>query len=402
MKLEETLFQRIGEDWTKHSPAEILGFITPKISQSLGLEGLEKALSNKLKVKFGIDPTGSQIHIGHIVPILLLSIFQKAGHDIDFIVGDFTAMVGDPSGRDTGRSQLSQKDIEENMSGFVEQAGKYIRMESLMVHHNSSWLNPLSLSDLLGHLQKMNASTVMQREDFRKRAENGQAVSVAELLYGVLMGFDSLALKSDVEIGGVDQLLNIAQCREMMVNAGLPAEIGLFTPIIEGTDGTGRKMSKSFGNVITVDSSLEEKFGKVMSIPDSLILPWFKAFTYIHTDEIAELESFIEKDPLAAKKMLAVLLIALETKDLESGIAEQKKFESIFSERTITAEDCEAISAEKDLFTTLRPHFSSNSELNRLFEQRAVRTLDDEILSPDSQVLGMVRAGKRRFFNIAD
>ncbi|MDD4625077.1 MAG: tyrosine--tRNA ligase [Candidatus Paceibacterota bacterium] len=400
--LAEILCQRINEDWKNIEPESFLGFINPKISQSLGFERLPEMLKSgkKLKVKFGTDPTAGQLHMGHIVPMILLEMFQKAGHHIDFIVGDFTAMVGDPSGRDAAREVLTRDQIKENMRSFSKQAGRFVSIGKMKVHNNSSWLEKISLSDIFSHLQKISATAAMQRDDFRKRAEKKQPVSIAELIYGILMGFDSLELKTDVEIGGVDQFLNIVQCRTLMENAGVVPEIGLFTPLIEGTDGSGRKMSKSFGNAISATASFEDKFGKVMSIPDSLILSWFKAFTFIHEEELPKLESFIKENPLEAKKILGVLLIALETKSLEDGEKERKNFERKFSQKDITEEDCESVPAKENLFASLRQKFSSNSELRRLFEQNGVKTIDGKILNGEEPFIGIVRVGKRKIFNI--
>ena len=185
-----------------------------------------------------------------------------------------------------------------------------------------------------------------------------------------------------------------------MENAGIVPEVGLFTPIIEGTDGTGRKMSKSLGNAIPVLASLEDKFGKVMSIPDHLILPWFKAFTFVHESELPEIETFIGECPLVAKKMLGVLLIALETKNLEAGEEEKVKFERKFSRKSISDDDCENIQARDNVFLSLRVQFTSSSELRRLFDQRAVRTHDGTVLTGNESVTGIVRVGKRRLFKI--
>ncbi len=397
-----TLFSRINEDWSGMDPEQFLGFVRPKITQSLGMERLHPLLQEKraLRVKFGTDPTSNQLHMGHVVPMLLLDMFQKAGHSVDFIVGDFTAMIGDPSGRDTARTVLTREKINENMRDFAEQAGRFVNVGKMRVNHNSSWLDKIQLSELIGHLQKVSATTAMQRDDFRKRAEKGQSVSIAELIYGLLMGFDSLELDTDIEISGLDQFLNVVQCRLLMENAGVAQEVGLFTPIIEGTDGSGSKMSKSLGNTIPVTASFEDKFGKVMSIPDRLILPWFKAFTLIHEDELPELEVFIDSKPMLAKKMLGILLIALETKDLETGERERERFEKRFSKKVVDDSDCETVPVKESLFASLRPLFKSSSELHRLFTQGAIRTTEGVILTEDESFSGTVRAGKRKIFRV--
>lgn len=400
--LTEKLFKRIGEEWLEMETGYFLGFLKPKITQALGIDKLEAILSSgkKLRIKYGVDPTGNELHVGHIVPMMLLEIFQKAGHPIDFIVGDFTAMIGDPAGRDSARVVLTEKQITENMRDYAKQAGRFVSIKKMAVHYNSTWLENIKIGGFFSHLQNINATAAMQRDDFRKRAERGQTVSMAELLYGVLMGLDSIELKSDIEVSGLDQFLNVAQVRMLMGNAGMTPEIGLFTPIIEGTDGSGAKMSKSLGNTISVLAPLDEKFGKVMSIPDYLIIPWFKAFTFIHEDELTELETFVKENPMEAKKTLGMLLIALETKSLSEGEEEKQKFEKTFSHKIITEEDCEDVSAEANIFLSLLPKFSSKSELHRLFEQKAVRTNNEKILSETDSVTGIIRVGKRKFFNV--
>jgi len=402
MNLLQTLFNRISESWIGIEPERFLGFIRPKVVQVLGIERLPEMLKagKKLNVKFGTDPTSNQLHIGHVVPMILVEMFQKAGHPVDFIVGDFTAMIGDPSGRETARAVLTREQINENMRDFAKQAGMFVNISKMKVHHNSSWLDKLTLSDMFGFLQKISVTSAMQRDDFRKRAEKNQPISIAELMYGLLMGFDSLELNSDVEVGGLDQFLNVVQCRLLMEKAGVVPEVGLFTPLIEGTDGTGRKMSKSLGNAIPVLASIEDKFGKVMSIPDSLILPWFKAFTFVHEDELSGVEELIKNQPLEAKKMLGILLIALETKNLEAGEEEKSKFERKFSKKDVNESDCVNVDVKENVFLSLRKHFASSSELRRLFDQQAVKTIDGNILNGSESITGIVKVGKRRLFKI--
>ena len=408
----ETLFKRITEDWSDMPTDRLLGFIKPKCQEMLTTERLKelldssKAKGTKLRVKLGTDATGKDLHIGHTVPLLLLRQFQKAGHHIDFIIGDFTAMIGDPSDRMSERKALTAREVKTNAKGFTSQIKPYLDLGwgKAKVHFNSKWLSKMKLSEMISHLQHISLSSATQRDDFRKRLASGNTITLAETIYGFLMGLDSLHLKSDVEVGGVDQLLNIQQCRELMGSEGVTPEVALCTPIIEGTDGSGKKMSKSVGNTINLNASFEDKFGKVMSIPDKLILSWYIAFTDVHESEIETLKKMIEEKPLEMKKQLGILLIALETKSLEQGQIERQNFERKFAKKELTDDDYLAIETTPGsiLFDVLLPHFASKSELRRLFEQHAVKNADtDEILVVDVIATDInIRVGKRNFFKV--
>lgn len=410
-RFDQLFFPRISESWEGIEAGEFIGFLHPKCQEIITAERLRALLSEdrKLRVKFGIDPTASDIHIGHLVPMMLLRQFAKAGHHIDFIIGDFTALVGDPTERDTGRMPLTPEQITINMRTFQDQVGRFIDLSCLKVHHNSGWLNPMTLQEVFAIFQRINLTEAVQREDFRKRMRNSQAVSLAEVCYGVLMGIDSIRLSTDVEIGGIDQLLNFQQCRKIMREKGMEEEVALMAPLLEGTDGGGRKMSKSFGNTVPVTASLEDKFGKIMSIPDRLILQYFCSFADVHQRELDELKAFVDSDPLEAKKQLATFLVALETKDLCKGLKEREGFERKFSQRVITQEDCIQLHTDigQNVFTLLvaSGQFKSKGELRRLFEQKAVRLITDaeeSILDISANVTQQckLRVGKLRFFMI--
>ena len=410
-RFDQLFFPRISESWEGIEAGEFIGFLQPKCQEIITAERLLTLLNEgrKLRVKFGIDPTASDIHIGHLVPMMLLKQFAKAGHHIDFIIGDFTALVGDPTERDTGRVPLTPEQIAINMRTFQDQVGRFIDLSRLKVHHNSGWLNPMTLQEVFAIFQRINLTEAVQREDFRKRMRNSQAVSLAEVCYGVLMGIDSTRLSTDVEIGGIDQLLNFQQCRKIMRDKNMEEEVALMVPLLEGTDGNGRKMSKSFGNTVPVTASLEDKFGKIMSIPDRLIFQYFCSFADVHQRELDDLKAFADSDPLEAKKQLATFLVALEAKDLSNGLKEREGFERKFSQRVITEEDCIQLNSDtgQNVFTLLASsgQFKSKSELRRLFEQKAVRLIADageSILDISANVTQQckLRVGKLRFFMI--
>ncbi|MFA5127005.1 MAG: tyrosine--tRNA ligase [Patescibacteria group bacterium] len=410
-RFDQQFFPRISESWEGMNASELVGFLYPKCQEIITAGKLQRLLEagRKLRVKFGIDPTASNIHLGHIVPIMLLNQFAKAGHHIDFIIGDFTAIIGDPTERDTGRVPLTNEQIVENMRTYQDQIGRYIDLSRLHLHRNSEWLNPMTLRDVFAVFQRINLTEAMQREDFRKRMRNEQGVSLAEVCYGVLMGIDSVQLSTDVEIGGIDQLLNFQQCRKIMQEKGIEEEVALMVPLLEGTDGAGRKMSKSFGNTVPVNASLEDKFGKIMSIPDQLIFQYFCSFADVHEREVEALKQLIDSDPMEAKKQLATFLVALEAKDLAAGLQERENFERKFSKRIVTDADCIPLTASSgqnllDLLVN-SGHFKSKGELRRLFDQNAVRLISDSgesILASSASITETckLRVGKLKFFAI--
>jgi tyrosyl-tRNA synthetase len=409
-RFDQQFLARDSESWVGMEIDELVGFLLPKCQEVITTDRLRQKISEHptLKVKFGIDPTASEIHIGHVVPIMLLRQFAKAGHHIDFIIGDFTARVGDPTARDTGRVPLSPEQIVKNMKTYTSQIGKYIDLRMLHIRYNAKWLNLMTLQEIFAIFQQINLSEAMQREDFRARMRNEQAVSLAEVCYGVLMGIDSVHLGTHVEIGGIDQLLNFQQCRKIMRQSGMDEEVILMTPILEGTSGDGKKMSKSYGNYVAVNATREDKFGKIMSIPDRLIGQYFRCFADVHQRELEELDAFIGENPMEAKKQLATLIVAAETQYIEDGLRERESFERKFSKKSIRNEDCielteDANSAILDALVK-SGQFKSKSELRRLFEQQGVRSMNEDgeiVLFPEivvGQVRGVVRVGKRRFF----
>jgi len=411
IRFDKLFFSRHLESWEGISTDDFIGFITPKCKEVITINNLESLLSEdrKLQVKFGIDPTASDIHIGHLVPMMLLNQFLRAGHRIDFIIGDFTAIVGDPTERIIGRIPLTCEQIRINMATFHSQVERFIDLTRVNVHFNSSWLNSMSLIDVFSIFQKINLTEAVQRDDFRKRIANSQAVSLAEVCYGVLMGIDSVHLLSDIEIGGIDQLLNFQQCRKIMKEKNLKEEVALMTPLIEGTDGSGKKMSKSFGNTIPVSSSFEDKFGKMMSIPDRLIFQYFCSFADVNRDEIEELRNFTQLNPMEAKKQLATTFVAIEAKSFSDALFEREQFERKFSKKVIVDDDCLKLAAELDqeIFGILLAtgKFKTKSELRRLFEQNSVRLLSGNnqvVLKSDYLIKESckVRIGKLHFFMI--
>nr|WP_206323615.1 tyrosine--tRNA ligase [Streptomyces sp. HNM0574] len=273
-------------------------------------ERIEKrrAEGRGLHIKLGIDPTATDVHLGHAVPMIILSRFQRMGHDVTLLIGDFTAKIGDPSGRTAERPPLTDEDIAHNLAGYRDQVRPFFDFEQVSVRQNSEWLAPYTFPELLSLMTQVPASSLLQREDFRTRLASGAGLTMSELLYPVAQGLDSVALECDVELGGVDQLLNLQMGRRLMEIRAQQPQLVATVPLIEGTDGSGAKMSKSKGNYIGLSSPAEDVFGKIMSIPDRLMVPYLRAWTEWTDAEIALATERIEAKtlhPMDLKKVLA-------------------------------------------------------------------------------------------------
>ena len=402
----QILFDRFTEDWSKLKPAQIASLVAVKAKQSIP-EIKDIDFTKKHRVKLGVDATGADLHIGHLVPFFLLNIFHKTGSHVDFLIGDFTAKIGDPSGRVTERAIITDDQIKQNLSTYREQVGKYIDIGKMSVVKNSEWLSKMSSAELFGVFQRLNLATAIQREDFRKRLETG-GVSVAEVCYAALMGLDSVALKTTIEVGGQDQLLNFQQCREIQRIYNQEPEHIIITHLIEGLSGDGRKMGKSFNNYIAVNESAEDKFGKIMSMPDNLLLQYFMSFGYLYKEELAELESFIKTNPMEAKKQLATYMVAIENKTMDAGLEQRAKFETKFSKRELTDSDFVVLNYKPgdmllDVLASSNK-FKSKAELKTHLAAGAILDLDlnKKITENISVTKNMkIKVGKLNFFYLS-
>lgn len=295
-----------------------------------------RAAGRPFVVKYGIDPTSPDVHLGHAVPIILASRFQRMGHHVVFIIGDVTAKIGDPSGRSSERPPLTDEDISRNLSGYQQQVTPFIDFERADLRFNGEWLNKVTLPELVGVLARVPVSMSLQREDFRTRLAEGHGLSVAEFVYSVAMAWDSVAIDADVELGGVDQLLNLQMCRKVMEISGQAPEIVITTPLIEGTDGTGAKMSKSKGNYVGLTASPDDIYGRLMSIPDHLTEPYLQLLTEWTDDEIHVVTKRLEEGtahPMAVKRILAGEVVAA-VHGLDAAAAARAEFTARFSRRS--------------------------------------------------------------------
>jgi tyrosyl-tRNA synthetase len=299
------------------------------------------AEGRQLIVKFGIDPTSADVHLGHAVPMLVLSRFQRMGHRVVLLIGDITAKIGDPSGRSSERPPLTDQEIAANMATYRDQIAPFFDFERADFRHNSEWLTDLRLPELIGILSQIPVSMSLQREDFRTRLAQGQGLAMSEFLYSVVMAIDSVKLDADVELGGVDQLLNMQMGRKVMDIVGQRPQFVVGMPLAEGTDGTGRKMSKSMGNYISLAAPPDDIFGKIMSVPDRLIAPYLRAWTDWTDGEIDAATARVERrdlHPMDLKRVLAGEMVGA-IHGVKAAMAARDAFAAQFSRRTFAELD---------------------------------------------------------------
>jgi tyrosyl-tRNA synthetase len=291
---------------------------------------LQKKLESgeKLRIKFGIDPTGTDLHLGHMVPFRKLREFQKMGHHIILLFGTFTGKIGDPTGKDKMRKPLTDEDINKNMETYLLQAGKILDMENVEIVKNGDWLEKLNFADVLQLAGSFTASQMMQRDMFQKRLEEGKDINLVEFFYPLMQGYDSVPIKADVEIGGTDQLFNLMAGRKIQEHFGMKPQNIITVPILEGLDGH-EKMSKSLGNYIGVLDTPTDIFGKTMSIPDTLMEKYFLLLTGLENEKIQEI---LALHPREAKLQLAYT-ITKEFSSQEEAEKAKEEFLKIFSER---------------------------------------------------------------------
>ncbi len=295
------------------------------------LEKLERGVP--LNVKLGVDPTAPDIHLGHAVPLRKLRQFQDLGHEVTLIIGDGTALIGDPSGRNSTRPQLSREQIAENAQTYVDQAFKVLDPTKTTLRYNSEWILDLDMEGLLKLLANFTVARILERDDFHNRYTSGQSISLHEFLYPVMQAYDSVVIKADVELGGTDQLFNLLAGRELMEKLGLEPQVCLTLPLLEGTDGV-RKMSKSYGNYIGLTDAPEEIFGKVMSIPDELMVKYFRLASTVPVDEIDGIEKGLAADelhPNKVKRSLARNIVSAYYDD-DAALASEQHFDKVFKQ----------------------------------------------------------------------
>lgn len=320
------------------TPEEQLRIIQSGTSQvvpeSAMLDKLKKKKS--LNIKLGVDPTAPDIHLGHAVPLRKLRAFQDLGHQVTLIIGDGTALIGDPSGRNSTRPQLTSDQIKVNAQTYVDQAFKILDPGKTTLRYNSEWLLALQLEDLLSITSNFTVARILERDDFNKRYTTNQPISLHEFMYPVMQAYDSVVIEADVEIGGTDQLFNLLAGRELMEKRGMEPQVCLTLPLLEGTDGV-QKMSKSYGNYIGLTDEPADMFGKVMSIPDELMIKYYRLASTCSVDEIDEIEAGLASDslhPNKVKRALAQNIVAAYY-DKDQAQAAEDQFDLVFKQHDI-------------------------------------------------------------------
>ncbi|ROL57799.1 tyrosine--tRNA ligase [Bacteroidetes/Chlorobi group bacterium Naka2016] len=377
------------------------------------VQKIEKSYrTNKpLNIKLGCDPSRPDLHIGHSVVLRKLRQFQDLGHKAILIVGDFTAMIGDPSGRSKTRPALTLEETRINGKTYLEQATKILSTKNLEVRFNSEWLGKMTFSDVIKLASKYTVSQILERDDFSIRFKNGIPISIHEFLYPLAQAMDSVAIEADVELGGTDQKFNLIVGREIQKAYGLEPQCIVLMPILEGTDGK-EKMSKSLGNYIAITDTPREMFGKVMSIPDELILKYYKYATFPNADELQKFENELQSGilhPRNAKVETAKRIVSLYHSKEEAEKAHQE-FEKIFAKKEIPDEvetfalnidnpECPLV--EILVATGLSP---SKKEARRMIEQGGVyvdgNRISDINITIDLSTKKLIKYGKRKFLYV--
>ena len=366
------------------------------------LKKLEKGAP--LRIKLGVDPSSPDIHLGHTVVLRKLRQFQDAGHTAVLIIGDFTALVGDPTGKKKTRPQLTPNEVEANAKTYIEQVTRVLSQERLEVVRNSAWLKPLPFYELVKIAAKMTVARFMERDDFSKRYKEGIPIHLHEFLYLVMQAYDSVEVKADVELGGTDQLFNLMVGRDLMRDSGMDPQVALTTPILTGLDGHD-KMSKSLGNHIGVAMDPNEMYAKAMSMPDTIMKEWYTLLTGLPMDEIEKLCDARKTHPKAAKDRLAREIVKGYHPGREDEAAAKWDREISKGDLPQDIPDLQ-VPAEIGLIDLimLTKTQVSKSEAKRLIEQGGVE-LDAQKITDLKAVLKVkggeiLRAGKRQYFRL--
>ncbi len=365
------------------------------------------ASGQPMRIKLGLDPTAPDIHLGHTVVLNKLRQFQDLGHEVHLIIGDFTGRIGDPSGKSETRKQLTGDEVLANARTYQEQIFKVLDKDKTIMYFNSDWLGKLNLQDIIELTAKYTLARMMERDDFNKRYKEGLPIGIHELMYPLMQGYDSVELKADVELGGTDQKFNLLVGRHLQREYGQEAQIALMMPILEGLDGV-QKMSKSLGNYVGVNEEPYEQFGKLMSIPDSLILRYFELLTQVDNQTLKEMKRAMDNltlNPRDAKISLAKTIISIFHSPEEAERAEER-FKLVFSKGDIPDDIPEALILDEEIylprFLVEQKMLSSGSDVRRMLKQDAIRINGEKCSGETVPVYdGMVlQVGKRKFLKI--
>ncbi len=356
-----------------------------------------------LRVYLGVDPTATSLTLGHTVPLRKLRQFQQFGHHAIFLIGDYTALIGDPSDKNKLRPMLGPEDIAANEATYFEQAARVLDPEKTELRHNSEWLGKLQFPDVIALMSKFTVAEMLRRDNFRKRFDDGDAIYLHEFLYALMQGYDAYALECDAQVGGTEQLFNLMAGRKIQQDAGQRPHVPITLPILVGLDGRER-MSKSKGNHIGVDDSPSEQYGKAMSLPDSVLMDFFVLATNVPRAELPAMEREIERHPMEAKKRLARTIVT-EFHGEAAALAAEGEFERTVQRKEAPRDiPVHRVTAGQLLLDVLVEAGAAPSkrEARRLFEQRAV-LVNGEVAAADARAESgaTVQVGKRRWLRLA-
>lgn len=381
------------------------------VAEIIKESSLEKKLKGgkKLRIKWGVDPTAPDLHLGHVVVINKLKQFQEAGHTVIFLIGDYTSLIGDPSGRSKTRPMLKEAEIKKFAKTYLDQIGKTMDAKKIEIRRNSEWFKKMKFNDVIKLCAQFSLSRVIERDDFEKRIKKGLDVRYHEGIYPIMQGYDSVILKADVEIGGTDQNFNLLAGRVLQRRHNQKPQDVLMMPILPGIDGQ-KKMSKSQGNYVGVDESPDEQFGKIMSIPDKLIVPYFEMVAPVEDFEVEEAKKELElgENPKEVKERLATIIVK-HFHDQATAEKARERFHLIFASKEIPDDIPEVKIKEKKcedlpgLLVELKLA-SSKNEAKRLVLGGAVKVDKAKIEDPNAPLCihdGMViQVGKRKFIRL--
>jgi tyrosyl-tRNA synthetase len=377
------------------------------------LKKLERSASTgkPLRVKAGFDPTAPDIHFGHAVLLNKMRQFQELGHEVIFLIGDFTGMIGDPTGKSETRKHLTREEVAENAKTYQIQIYKILDPAKTRIAFNSEWMSKMSAGDLIQLAAKHTVARMLEREDFKKRYHAELPISIHEFLYPLIQGYDSVMLKADVELGGTDQKFNLLVGRELQKEYGQVPQSIILMPLLEGLDGVN-KMSKSLGNYIGISETSTQIFGKVMSVSDDLMLRYYELISSVSLSDIAKIREGIEfgrLHPMEAKKCLAVEMVDRFCSAGE-GIQAREEFEKVFSRRNLPQEiPVVEIAWEGNMMKLVRVialsgMAKSNSEARRLIQQGAIEVDEAPVKDIDAELQAsseyILRVGKKRFVRV--
>ena len=396
------------------TPEEQLQIIKSGASQVVPEDELLKKLKEgrPLRIKLGVDPTAPDLHLGHAVPLRKLRQFQDLGHTVVLIIGDFTAQIGDPSGRNSTRPPLTAEQVNEHAQTYINQAYRILDPEKTELRHNSEWLSTMNFGDLLKVASQFTVARILERDDFAKRYGEQKPISLHEFLYPMAQAYDSVAIESDVELGGTDQLFNLLAGRELMEKNGMAPQVILTLPLLEGTDGV-QKMSKSYGNYIGLTDEPADMFGKIMSIPDELMAKYYRLATALPVSEVDEIEKAIvegTEHPNQLKRRLGREIVSLYY-DNEAAVQAEEAFDLVFKQHKIPDDIAEFdLNLEGEVYLPKLMVDSllaqSAGEGRRLIDGGGVK-IDGEALPAKtynidaSRVIGaVIQVGKRKFAKI--